>query len=160
VEIVVRSLVIYVFLWLLLRALGKRELGEMSAFELLLLVVLGDIVQQGITQQDYSATSAMLAAGTIGLFILATSYVTFRSRHARDLFEGLPSVVVRSGRFVDEVIDVERLTHDEVLESARQRGIRDLQDVEVAILEPDGRLSFVLRRGEPPLPGPGRHEGT
>src|SRR5215203_5643155 len=93
VEIVVRSFVVYVFLWLLLRALGKRELGELSAFELLLLVVLGDIVQQAITLEDYSITGAVLAVGTIAMFVLASSYVSFRWSRGREALESIPSVV-------------------------------------------------------------------
>lgn len=81
-EIVIRATVVFFFLWLLVRALGKRELAEMSAFELVLLVVMGDIVQQGITEADMSATGAVLAAGTLALWILQFSYLSFRSRGA------------------------------------------------------------------------------
>lgn len=151
-DVVIRSLVVYLLLWLLLRALGKRELGEITAFELLLLVVTGDLVQQGITGEDYSMTGSLLAVGTISLFILATSYLSFRSRRSRDALEGLSAVVVRGGRFVDEVIRLERVTHDEILEAARAKGIRDLAAVDVGILEADGKFSFVLAGAALPLP--------
>jgi uncharacterized membrane protein YcaP (DUF421 family) len=142
-EIVIRALVVYAALWILLRALGKRELGEISAFELLLLVVLGDLVQQGITQEDYSMTGALLAAGTLVLFVATTSYVAFRFPRTRSTLENVPSIVVHDGRFRDDVIAVERLTHDEILDAARQQGIVDLRTVRYGILENDGRFSFL-----------------
>lgn len=142
-EIVARSLIVYVFLWLLLRALGKRELGEMSAFELLLLVVLGDLVQQGVTQEDQSVTGALLAIGTIAMFVIATSYLSFRSPRNRRALEGVPTVVVHNGRFLDDVIRIERITHDEILDAARAHGIRDIATVDIGILEPGGRFTFL-----------------
>jgi uncharacterized membrane protein YcaP (DUF421 family) len=142
-SIVIRTLVIYVYLYLLLRSLGKRELGELNAFELLLLVVLGDLIQQGVTGEDESLTGAILAVSTIALVILVTSYLSFRSRPVRSVIEGVPSIVVRNGRFVDDVIRIERITHDEILDAARRHGIRDLADVDIAILEPGGDFSFL-----------------
>lgn len=143
-EIVLRALIVFFALWVVLRALGKRELGEMSAFELLFLVVLGDLVQQGITQEDHSMTGALLAVGTLTLVVAATSYVSFRFKRPSEMLENIPSIVVNQGRFVDEVIRVERVTHDEILEAARKQGIADLRDVRVGVLENDGRFSFVL----------------
>lgn len=141
--IVVRSLIIYTLLWLLLRALGKRELGELNAFELLLLIVLGDLVQQGVTQEDMSVTGAILAVATIAMFIIATSYLSFRSPRARVALEGIPAVIIRNGRFVDEVIRIERVTHDQILDAARQHGIRDISSVDIGVLEVDGKFSFL-----------------
>ena len=145
-EIVIRATALYFFLWALTRGLGKRELAEMTAFELLLLVVVGDLIQQGVTQEDMSITGAFLAVGTIGLWILAFSWLGFRSKPARELIEGIPVVVVKDGRPVDATLRLERVTLDEVLEGARNQGIADLRDVRLAILEPDGRFSF-LRDG-------------
>jgi uncharacterized membrane protein YcaP (DUF421 family) len=153
VEIVIRALVVYVLLWILVRAVGKRELGELTAFELLLLVVLGDLVQQGVTQEDYTVTGALLSVSTIALVVVASSYVSFRFRKPREVIENLPALVVRDGRFQDDVIRVERITHDEILDAARQKGIVDLRDVEVGILENDGRFSFLLHQA-PTAPTP------
>ena len=147
-SIVVRTTVIFFFVWLCLRALGKRELAELTAFELVLVMVIGDIVQQGITQQDVSLVGAMLGVGTITLWILATSYVSFRFKRTRPLIEGLPSVVVQDGRLNLEVIEIERLTVDEVLSAAREQGIAGLREVRLAILEPEGRFTFIRRSGE------------
>ena len=146
-EIIVRATVIYFFLWFLTRSLGKRELAEMTAFELLLLVVVGDLIQQGVTQEDTSITGAILAVGTIGIWILIFSWMSFRSRPARNLIEGVPVVVVRDGRPVEPALRLERVTLDELLESARDQGIANLRDIQLAILEPSGKFSFLTRDG-------------
>jgi uncharacterized membrane protein YcaP (DUF421 family) len=142
-EIVVRSTVIFFFLYLLTRLMGKRELAQLSAFELILLVTVGDLVQQGVTQEDMSLTGAMLAVGTIGLWILVFSYVSYRFTRVRPALEGIPVVVVRDGEILEESLHIERLTDDEVLSEAREQGIDDLSKVRVGILEPDGRFSFI-----------------
>jgi uncharacterized membrane protein YcaP (DUF421 family) len=142
-EIVLRATAIFFFIWLLMRALGKRELAELSAFELVLLVTIGDFVQQGVTQEDMSVTGAMMAAGTIGFWVLAFSYIGFRWNGTRKLILGVPAVIVRDGEVLEEVLRIERMPLDEVHEAARQDGIADLADVRLAILEPDGRISFI-----------------
>ncbi|MGQ0519529.1 MAG: DUF421 domain-containing protein [Actinomycetota bacterium] len=142
-EIPLRATVVFFFLWGLTRALGKRELAQMSAFELVLLITLGDLVQQGVTQEDYSVTGAMLATGTLAMWVLVFAYVSFRFQRARNVIEGDPVLIVRNGEPLVEALRVERLTVDEVLEEARQQGIGDLARVEVALLEPDGAFSFI-----------------
>lgn len=159
-EIVVRATAIYFFLWMLTRALGKRELAEMTAFELLLLVVVGDLIQQGVTQEDMSITGAMLAVGTIAAWILVFSWLGWRFRSARNLIEGVPVVVVRDGKPIEPALRLERVTLDELLESARNQGIDNLRDVELAILEPSGQFSFLRRKssGGEQQPAPEKHK--
>ncbi len=146
-EIIIRATAIYFFLWMLTRALGKRELAEMTAFELLLLVVVGDLIQQGVTQEDLSVTGAILSVGTIGVWILIFSWVGWRFPRARKMIEGVPVVVVRDGRPIEPALRLERVTLDELLESARDQGISNLRDVSLAILEPSGKFSFLQRKG-------------
>lgn len=148
-EILLRSTIIFFFIWLLTRAMGKRELAEMTAFELILLVTIGDLVQQGVTQEDMSVTGAVLAVGTIAFWVLLFSYVSFRWRRTEHTINGFPVIVVRDGKPLEEVLRIERVPTDEVLEAARNQGISDLSDVEVGIIEPDGRFSFLrYGRGE------------
>jgi uncharacterized membrane protein YcaP (DUF421 family) len=142
-EIVIRAAIVFAFLWLLTRAMGKRELAEISAFELILLVTIGDIVQQGITQEDMSLTGAVLSAGTIGLLTVTLSYLGFRWRQGRTFIEGMPVIIIREGRPLREVLKLERLTVEEVHKAARGQGIDDLGRVKVGILEPDGKFSFI-----------------
>jgi uncharacterized membrane protein YcaP (DUF421 family) len=148
VEIVVRATVIFFFLYLLTRMMGKRELAQLSAFELILLVTIGDLVQQGVTQEDMSLTGNMLAVGTIGIWILVLSYLSYRSKAAGEAIEGIPVVIVRDGEIIDRALHVERLTRDEVLGEAREQGIDDLSKVRVAILEADGKFSFIQRESQ------------
>jgi uncharacterized membrane protein YcaP (DUF421 family) len=147
VEIVIRAGVMFVFLWLVTRALGKRELAQLSAFELVLLVTMGDLVQQGITQEDYSVSGGMLTIGTFALLSVALSYISWRFPRSRPVLEGRPVVVVRGGETQDKVLAYERLPVSELLEAARKEGIRDLEDVELAVLENDGSISFFRRTG-------------
>ena len=158
-EIVVRATLIYFFLWALTRGLGKRELAEMTAFELVLLMVMGDLIQQGVTQEDTSVTGAILAVGTIGLWILAFSYLGFRFRPARNLIEGVPVVVVQDGRPVEPALRLERVTVDELLESARNQGISNLREIRLGILEPSGQFSFLKQAEEAESQGaPEKHK--
>ena len=143
-ELVIRVSLVFVFLWTMMRALGKRELAEMTAFELVLLVIVGDLVQQGITQQDTSVTGTLIILSTISIWVLALSYASFRSRRATNLLEGVPVVVVRDGHLRDAVLESERVSADELLGSARQQGIPDIGRVRCGILEPDGRFSFIV----------------
>jgi uncharacterized membrane protein YcaP (DUF421 family) len=146
-EIVIRAGVMFVFLWLVTRALGKRELAQLSAFELVLLVTMGDLVQQGITQEDYSVSGGMLTIGTFALLSVALSYISWRFPRSRPVLEGQPVVVVRAGKTQEKVLAYERLPASELLEAARKEGIRDIEDVELAVLENDGSISFFRRSG-------------
>jgi uncharacterized membrane protein YcaP (DUF421 family) len=146
-EIVYRALTLFFFVFLLTRAMGKKELAALSAFELILLVVMGDLIQQGVTQEDQSVTGAMLAIGTIALLIITLSWVQHRWRGSRWVLEGLPVVVIRDGRPLDETMHIERLSLDELKDAARQQGIGDLAEVKVGILEPDGKFSFIKADG-------------
>ena len=142
-EIVIRASVTFFFLFLLTRGLKRRSLADMAPFEMLLLVTVGDIVQQGITQEDYSLTGSMLAASTFGFWVSVLSYVTWRSTRVADLLGGVPLVIVQDGQPVERALIVERLPLAEVLEAARQQGIDTLSKVRLAILEPSGRISFI-----------------
>ena len=151
-EIVYRAAVLYLFLFFLMRVLGKKELGQLSAFELVLLLAMGDLVQQGVTQEDYSVTGAMLAIGTFGVLILLGSFVTFRFPRSRHLLEGIPVVVIQDGRLREDVMRLERLTDTELREALREQGIEDLKKVRVGLLEADGKFSFITAEEHEPAP--------
>jgi uncharacterized membrane protein YcaP (DUF421 family) len=142
-ELVLRATAIFWFLFLVSRAVGRRELAQMSAFELMLLVIIGDLIQQGVTQNDMSVTGAMLAVSTLACWTVVLSYVSFRWRRTDPVLVGIPAVVVRDGHMMDEVLQIERVPSDEVLTAAREQGIDDLAKVRVGIIEPDGRFSFI-----------------
>ncbi|MDQ1618038.1 MAG: hypothetical protein QOE19_607 [Actinomycetota bacterium] len=141
-EIVLRAVVMFGFLWLVTRAVGKRELGQLSAFELVLLVSMGDLVQQSVTQEDYSVTGGVLTVGTFALLSVGLSYLSWRFPRSRKVLEGRPAVLMRDGEPAEDVLAHERLTMTELQEAARKNGIRDLGEVELAVLENDGSISF------------------
>jgi uncharacterized membrane protein YcaP (DUF421 family) len=144
-DIVLRAFVIYVFLFVLMRAIGRRELSRLQPFDVLLLVVLGDLITQGALQSDMSVTGAMLAAGTFALLTVATSFVAYRFRRLRPVLEGEPLVVVTDGKVIEQNLARERLTIEDVQEEARSNGIASLADVRWAVLETTGRISFIER---------------
>jgi|SRR6266576_5268787 len=144
-DIVLRAAFLYVFVVFVMRVIGRRELSSMTPFDLILLIVLGDAIQQGLTQDDYSVTGAVLVVATIATLQVFTSYLSFRSKRARKLFEGEPIVVVDHGELVASNLQRERMTQDEIAEEARQQQIASLNEVEWAILEANGSISFIKK---------------
>jgi uncharacterized membrane protein YcaP (DUF421 family) len=147
-DIVIRAAVIFVFVYLLTRLLGRRELSSLEPFDLILLVVLGDLVQQGVTQNDSSLTGAILAISTIGLLTVALSYLSFKFKRLRPVLNGEPIVLVEDGKLIEDNLKRQRLTREEIGAEARLEGIAAIEDVRWAILETNGRISFVKREDE------------
>jgi uncharacterized membrane protein YcaP (DUF421 family) len=146
-DIVVRGIVIFAFLFVLMRAVGRRELSTLQPFDLILLVVVGDAVQQGLTQDDYSVTGALLAISTIALLQVGVSYVSFRFPRSRPYLDGAPLVIVQDGEPIERNMKRERLTLDDVREEARQQSIATLDDVAWAVVETSGKISFIKKPG-------------
>jgi uncharacterized membrane protein YcaP (DUF421 family) len=146
-EIVVRATVIFFFLWLVTRVVGRSTLGELSTFELLLFVTMGDLVQQAVTQQDYSVTSGILAVSTFALLTVGLSYAKWRWPRTRQVIHGVPLVVVSDGEPVPAAMRAERVTLDDLMAAAREQGIERFADIRLAVLEADGKISFFRRSG-------------
>ena len=155
-QIIVRASVMFVFLFIVMRTIGRKELAELSAFELILIIVMGDLIQQGVTEQDNSLTGAITAIATFVLWMLALSYVSYKSKRARTIIEGRPAIIIRDGMPQEKILRYERLSLDEVMDAAREQGIRDLGDVQVGVLESDGSFSFIRYNGAPPTKKPER----
>jgi uncharacterized membrane protein YcaP (DUF421 family) len=145
VDIVFRAIVIFGFLLLLMRIVGRRELSSLEPFDLILLIVIGDLVQQGVTQSDHSVTGAILAAGTFGVLTVVVSYVSFRFSRLRPVIEGEPMILLQDGKPIERNLRRERITIGELAASARQQGIASLDGVQWAVLETGGRISFIQR---------------
>jgi uncharacterized membrane protein YcaP (DUF421 family) len=158
-EIVARALVMFVFLWIVTRCVGRSTLGELSTFELLLYVTMGDLVQQAVTQQDYSVTGGMLAVGTFALLTVALSWSQWRFPRTRPVITGRPVLVFRDGGPVESAMRQQRLSVADFLVAAREQGIRQTSEIEYAVLEADGRMSFFTRdaahSGSPEKPAEG-----
>lgn len=144
-DIVMRASVMFAMLYLLIRLLGKRELGQMTPFELVVLVVMGDLIQQGVTHNDFSLTGAMLAICTFAFWALILSWTAYLFPRAKDVLEGAPRVIVRDGEIVAAALRRDRLTRDEILSEMRLAGIGRLTSVAWAILEPQGKISFIKK---------------
>ena len=144
-DIVGRGVVVFVFLYLLMRIIGRRELSTLEPFDLILLIILGDAVQQGLTQDDYSLTGAMLAVGTIAILQIATSWLNFRVPRLRPILDGEPIVIVQDGKPIERNLKRERLTGDDLAEAARREGIATLDDVAWAVMETSGSISFIKK---------------
>lgn len=165
-DIVLRATVIFAALYVLVRLMGKRELGEMTPFELIVLVVIGDLIQQGVTQNDFSVTGAIIAISTIAFLALLMSWATYLWPWAERALEGEPRVIVRDGALVEANVRRNLLTRSEIESEMRLAGIGRMSDVAWAILEPRGRMSFIQRSGsgsgsgEEPPPNPQNAEDS
>jgi uncharacterized membrane protein YcaP (DUF421 family) len=127
------------------RAVGRRELSSMEPFDLILLVVMGDLIQQGVTQSDYSLTGSTIVIVTIAVLTVGTAYLSYRFRRLRPLLEGEPVVLVAGGRLIESNLRRQRMTVEELLAEARLQSIGGLDAVEYAVLETNGRVSFLKR---------------
>lgn len=146
-DIVLRSAVIFVFVMIVVRLLGRRELSKMEPFDFLILVVIADFVQQGVTQQDYSVTGAVLAVGTFGLLIVATSWLSWRFPRTRPLLDGNPVVLVEDGKPIMDNLRRERISVEELAAQARLQQIASMGTIRWAILETNGDISFIPKSG-------------
>jgi uncharacterized membrane protein YcaP (DUF421 family) len=145
-DIVLRAAFAFAFIFFLTRVVGRRELSALEPFDLIMLIVLGDLVQQGVTQSDYSVTGLVLAAGTIALMQVVVSYLSYRFRRLQPLLNGEPIVLVDDGRVLERNLARERLTRDELLEQARQSQISSLDEIRLAVLETSGQISFITKQ--------------
>jgi uncharacterized membrane protein YcaP (DUF421 family) len=146
-DIVLRAIVIFVLLYVLMRVIGRRELSALEPFDLILLIVVGDLVQQGLTQDDYSLTGALLAIGTIAVLVLAVSFLNFRFPRLRPLLDGEPLVIVQDGKPIEKNMRRERLTLDDLAAAARLQNIPAIDDVAWAVMETSGLISFIKKAG-------------
>jgi uncharacterized membrane protein YcaP (DUF421 family) len=144
-DLVLRATAVFFLILLITRAVGRRELSSMEPFDLILLVVMGDLVQQGVTQSDYSLTGATTVIVTIAVLTVGTAYLSFRFRSLRPLLEGEPIMLVANGRVLEASLRRQRMTTEELLAEARQQSIGSLDDIEYAVLETNGCLSFLKR---------------
>ena len=144
-DIVLRAAVAYIFIIFLLRIIGRRELSTLAPSDLVLLVVMGDLVQNGVTQSDQSVTGVLLALSTFALLALVVSVITFKSRRAQTLIKGAPLILVDDGKPVEASMKAERLTLDDIAEEARAQGIEHIDEIKWCVLETSGSMSFIQK---------------
>jgi uncharacterized membrane protein YcaP (DUF421 family) len=144
-DVIARAAVVFAFLWLLSRLTGKRELSQISAFEFIVIVTIGDLIGPTVMQENYSITAGFLAATVF--FVLAYTFATVSRRWPRagGVLEGRPTLLISDGEVDQTALQAENLSIDDLMESARSDGITSLSDVRLAVMESTGRISFVTR---------------
>jgi uncharacterized membrane protein YcaP (DUF421 family) len=144
-DIVLRAAFAYFFIVFVLRVMGRRELSDLAPQDLVLLVVLGDLIQNGVTQSDMSMTGVTIAISTFVVLTVFSSYLGFKSARARSLLQGEPLIIVQDGKVIERNLAEERLTLDDVMEEARANEIESLDEVKFAVVEAGGVMSFIKK---------------
>jgi len=142
-DLVIRSFLAFVFVFAVTRVVGRRELSTLEPFDVIMLVVIGDLVQQGVTQSDYSITGILIVLSVVTLMTALFAYLNFRFPRMRPFMEGRPVVLIDNGAVIERNLRRERLTVGEVEAEARQQQIVSLRKVRWAVLERNGRISFI-----------------
>jgi uncharacterized membrane protein YcaP (DUF421 family) len=142
-DLVLRCLVLFPLVIVLVRVVNRRQLHSLEPFDLVMLVVLGDLLQQGITQNDFSVTGSAIVIVTITLLSMLTAAIAYRSRRFSTLMDGEPVILVEHGRPIHNNLRRERITLRELAAQARQHNIADLGDIHYAVLETSGAISFL-----------------
>ena len=145
-DIALRAAIAFCFIFFLTRVIGRRELSSLEPFDLILMIVLGDLLQQGVTQSDYSVTGLLVAASTMAILTVLFSYLSYRFPRLRPTLDGEPIVIVRDGKPIDANLRRERLTLEEVMAEARLQQIDSLAKVKWAVLETSGQISFIPKQ--------------
>jgi uncharacterized membrane protein YcaP (DUF421 family) len=145
-DIVIRAVVMFLFVWLVTRAVGRRELSTLEPFDLILLIVIGDLIQQGVTQNDFSVTGGMLAVGTFAAMTVLFSWLAFRFPRVQPVLEGDPVILVEHGKTIDRNLRMNRITLEELAAQARLSQIAHIADIDWAVLETSGNISFIPKR--------------
>jgi uncharacterized membrane protein YcaP (DUF421 family) len=145
-DVVIRAVVAFVFMVLLLRVVGRRELSSLEPFDLVLLIVMGDLIQQGVTQSDYSFTGLLLSVGTFAALTVALSFLGYRFPRLRPVLEAGPMIIVQDGKLIEKNLRKERIAPEEVAGEARQQQIASIEDIAWGVLEGSGKMSFIPKK--------------
>ena len=145
-DLVIRTAAVFLLIFVITRVIGRRELSSLEPFDLILLVVIGDLVQQGVTQSDYSVTGAFLVISTLCLLTVLFSYLSFKFPRLRPTLDGEPLVLIEDGEIIQKNLRRERLAVEELAAQARLQQIAQLSDVRFAVLETNGNISFIEKQ--------------
>ena len=145
-DLAIRAVALFSFVYLLTRIIGRRELSSMEPFDLILLIVIGDAIQQGLTQDDYSVTGALIVIGTFAVLQILISYLSYRFPRLRPALDGEPMVVVQDGKAIEKNMKRERITVEEVMVEARLQQVASLDQIAWAVLETSGKISVIPKQ--------------
>ncbi|HEX6978867.1 MAG TPA: YetF domain-containing protein [Alphaproteobacteria bacterium] len=143
-DAVLRAAVIYIVLLLLFRIAGRRSLAELTAFDFILLLIIGEATQQALLGEDFSITNAIIVVVTLLALDVGISVWKQRSARVNRLIEGVPTVLVENGRPLKELMDRARVREEEILEAARRlQGLERMDQIKFAVLEVSGGITII-----------------
>ncbi len=148
-EFVLRALLVYGFLLITLRLTGKRQVGQLAPFDLVLLLVLSNAVQNSMNAGDNTVAAGFILVATLLAVNGLLSWLTWRSKRAEILLEGRPQILIHNGVLDEAMLASERITRHELMAAVRQAGLSDVAEVRVAILETNGRINVIARAATP-----------
>jgi uncharacterized membrane protein YcaP (DUF421 family) len=157
IEIVCRTAIVYAVILIGIRLAGKREVGQMTPFDLALLLLISNAVQNAMTGPDTSVSGGIVAAATLLLINAALTQLVWKNRKARKVIEGSPTILVRHGKILEMNLKKEKVTADSLTQALREHGIAAIHDVSIAVLEIDGSISVLMNDEVPPADRPHRH---
>lgn len=142
-EPVIRSFVVYFFIFLVVRIIGKKKLGEFAPFEVILLLIMGVSVQNALIGNDHSITAGIISVAVLGSLNIIINNLTYRFRWFEKIIEGQPEVIILNGKIHRKILEKEKITDAELYEALREHEIMNAEDVKCAILEADGKISVI-----------------
>jgi uncharacterized membrane protein YcaP (DUF421 family) len=148
-EVALRTAIIYGVVLIGIRLTGKREVGQMASYELVLILLIANAVQNAMTGPDTSLTGGVVGACTLLLANAAVTRISSRSRKVRTLLEGTPTILIHQGKVLKKNLEKEHIAHEELEQALREHGVASIGEVGIAVLEVDGTIS-VLKKDELP----------
>lgn len=145
IEMVLRSLVVYGLVFLLFRLIGKKQLGEFSPFDFVLVLIVSEGISQGLTGEEHSVTGAAISAATLLGINRVFDYFAFKSRRFEKIMDGESRIIVENGKICEKVRVSECITTDELMSALREHEIENLSDLKFAILETNGRITVIKK---------------
>lgn len=137
------TVVIYLFLIVMFRIVGRRQLGQLNVIDLVIIILMGSAVETAMVNANTTLQAGLLCAATLMLLNRLITFILSKSRRLRSGFAGNPVLIIKEGKFIEEHLLREGLTHEDVMEAVRERDLFNLDDVRFAILEVDGRINVI-----------------
>ena len=145
-EFVLRAFLVYGFLLIILRLTGKRQVGQLAPFDLVLLLILSNSVQNSMNAGDNTVGAGFLLAGTLVAVNSAVGYITYKSKKVEAFIDGKPHIIIHNGVADEALLTKERISHHELMAAVRQANLVDISEVHLAILETNGRINVVAKK--------------
>lgn len=140
-----RTVFMYVFVLFVTRLMGKREIGQLSPFDLVVAIMIADLAAMPLEEKEIGILDAVVPIAVLGAAEVVFAYITLRSDKARAIISGRSTIVVRDGRILEGNLRQTRYNLDDLLAGLREKNVSNIQDVEFAILEGSGRLSVIMK---------------